>query len=40
MLVLWLKFVYIHQSVERKAEQFAQIMGRYSYVTPTSYLNY
>jgi len=31
-------FVYIHQSVERKANKFAQIMGRYSYVTPTSYL--
>ena len=31
-------FVYIHQSVERKAKKFAQIMGRYSYVTPTSYL--
>eukprot|EP01083_Nonionella_stella_P228414 809525_1 len=31
-------FVYIHQSVEIKAEKFANIMNRYSYVTPTSYL--
>jgi len=31
-------FVYIHQSVEKKALQFAQIMNRHSYVTPTSYL--
>eukprot|EP01083_Nonionella_stella_P111300 326422_1 len=31
-------FVFIHQSVEKKAEKYAQIMDRYSYVTPTSYL--
>ena len=31
-------FVFIHQSVEKKAVEYAQIMGRYSYVTPTSYL--
>ena len=31
-------FVKIHQSVEMKSKEYAEILQRYSYVTPTSYL--